>query len=139
MAPDVGPLLLIDADTNFRRALAIGLRLEGLFVEEAAAPLDARRWFARRPFGTVVIDLLLPGGDAIDLAEAARARQPDCVLVLTSAHPEAFESARRRLPGALFREKPFAVRHLIELVAAQRPIEPAKPSETSPVAAGAGR
>lgn len=114
-------ILLVDSDTNFRRALAIGLRLERFVVEEAGSLLEARRRLTAFSFSHAVVDLLLPGGDGLELAASILARC-DCGVVITSAHPEAFRAAELRVPAALQLEKPFSVERLRGVLELPEPI-----------------
>lgn len=118
----VQSILLVDSDTNFRRALAIGLRLEHYAVEEAGSLVEARRRLAARSFDFAVVDLLLPGGDGLDLA-ASVLESSDCKVMISSAHQEAFQAAGHRVPLALQLEKPFSVDQLLRLL---DPVEPAR-------------
>ncbi len=113
-------ILLVDGDHNFRRALAIALRLEGFAVEEAGSLLEARRRLGPH-VDAAVVDLLLPGGDGLELAESIRDGEPGTFLVVVSAHPEAFAAARARVPTAVALEKPFRVDGLLSMLAAKAP------------------
>src|SRR5262249_33280929 len=54
-------LLLVDEDSNFRRALAISLRLEGVNVVECCDADSARSQLATAGVAAALVDLLLPG------------------------------------------------------------------------------
>jgi DNA-binding NtrC family response regulator len=109
-------ILLVDGDVNFRRSLAIALRLDGVQVEEAGGPIEARRHLAAAPFDLAVVDLLLPPGDAVELIEWIRDRHPAIRPVACCARPEAFAVARMRLGGVTRLEKPFAPERLFPLL-----------------------
>lgn len=110
-------VLLVDGDVNFRRSLAIALRLDGVHVEEAGSPHEARRLLAGRPFDLAVVDLLLPLADAVELVEWIRARHPETRPVLCSSRPEAFAVVRMRLAGLARLEKPFPPERVFPLFA----------------------
>jgi ActR/RegA family two-component response regulator len=93
--------LLVDADRNFREALAIALRLDGhqvavtASVEEALAQVGA--------VSCCVVDAHLAGADAL-LEAAART---GVRRVVTGPYPELLAHAARRHPGAEPLPKPF--------------------------------
>ena len=109
-------ILLVDGDANFRRALAIALRLEGIRVEEAESPTEARRQLAAETFDLALVDLLLPIGEAVDLVELLRARHPGTRPILCCARPEAFAAVRQRAPGVRRLEKPFTPESVLPLL-----------------------
>jgi len=109
-------MLLVDDDANFRRALAIGLRLEDHEVVEVASLEDASLVLATRPFDVVLVNLLLPGGEGSSLSEHLGAALGDRVTVVVSPHPEALNAARTRIPAALQLQKPFTPSALTQLV-----------------------
>lgn len=109
-------ILLVDGDVNFRRAMAIALRLEGVHVEEADGPVDARRRLASRPFDLALVDLFLPLGDAVELVELVRSRHPATRAILCCARPELFAAVRIRAPDVGRLEKPFSPESLLPLL-----------------------
>lgn len=114
-------MLLVDDDANFRRALAIGLRLEGHEVIEASSLDEADRSLERRPFDVVMVNLLLPGGEGSSLTERLATSPGDRLTVVVSPHPEALFAARARLPAALQLQKPFSPSALTQLVQSHHP------------------
>jgi DNA-binding response OmpR family regulator len=104
------PALLVDGDENFRRALAVALRLEGLSVLEAASVEEAGAALAvPGAIEAAVVDLLLPG------ARPLLGRLPAGLrLVACSPHRESFAG----LPAAVETlQKPFGPATLIALLA----------------------
>ena len=79
-------ILIVDDQDNARRALAIGLRLEGFVVDEApdgAAALDRLQEFGP---DLCLVDLMMPGMNGLELARLVRERLPEVRIVLTSAY-----------------------------------------------------
>lgn len=102
-------ILLVDADTNHRRALRVALHLEGVHVGEAESLAEAQRAVTEGAWNCVVVDLLLP------LAEGRRAlellRESGVTVIGCSAHPELLAMAAREMevlakPLALARRSP---------------------------------
>jgi DNA-binding response OmpR family regulator len=101
-------VLLLDADRNFREALAIALRLDGFQVAVTAAAEDAIRWLDAARFDACAADARTPGLDGVaDAASRTGAR-----LVITGPHPELLALAVRRLAGAAALSKPFGAADL---------------------------
>src|SRR5690606_36957051 len=88
-------ILLVDADTNHRRALRVALHLEGVHVGEAESLAEAQRAVTEGAWNCVVVDLLLP------LAEGRRAlellRESGVTVIGCSAHPELLAMAAREM------------------------------------------
>jgi CheY-like chemotaxis protein len=79
-------ILIVDDQDNARRALAIGLRLEGFVVDEApdgSSALDRLSGFAP---DLCLVDLMMPGMNGLELARLLRERLPELRIVLTSAY-----------------------------------------------------
>lgn len=79
-------ILIVDDQDNARRALAIGLRLEGFVVDEAPdgeAALDRLQSFGP---DLCLVDLMMPGMNGLELARLVRERLPEVRIVLTSAY-----------------------------------------------------
>lgn len=88
--------LIVDADRNFRDALAIALRLDGHVAVTTGDTDEAHAQLAADRFDCCVADAHLPGTDAL-LERAARAGirviatgpYPDLLAVFASRHPHA--------------------------------------------------
>jgi DNA-binding NtrC family response regulator len=104
----VAALLLVDGDRNFREALAIGLRLDGVDVTAVGSVTDADTALQSSAWSLVVVDALLPGADA--LLERLAATGPGRV-VATGTHPEILDRAASRHRVRTL-EKPFGAREL---------------------------
>ncbi|AKU89674.1 response regulator [Vulgatibacter incomptus] len=121
-------VLLVDDEANFRRALAIAMRLDGHLVFETSNTADARAALERGAFDAVVINLLLQDGDALVLAGFLTGRIAERLSaapglpfpVLCSPHPEALRAARKQVPTALQLERPFTASALTDLVRSAR-------------------
>ena len=101
-------VLIVDADRNFRDALAIGLRLDG-HVAMAVADVDeaCERLRAVR-FDCCLVDAHLAGADALLEIAAGAGLQ----AIATSPYPELLAAAASRHPAARALAKPFGAREL---------------------------
>ena len=66
-------LLLIDDDTRLAAMVGDYLRAAGLAVEHAATLAAGREQLAANGFDALVLDLMLPDGDGLDLCRELRA------------------------------------------------------------------
>ncbi len=70
------PICLIDDDDLFRLNLADELRALGHGVDEASTARAGEALLTRQSYRTVVVDVLMPVMDGIELIEKIRARWP---------------------------------------------------------------
>ncbi len=93
--------------------MAIGLRSEGFDVETAAEAESALGMLADGAFDLVIVDLMLPGINGIQLARLVRERHPCTRVVLTSAYHLSERQLVRADCGAVgFVPKPFDLSEL---------------------------
>ncbi|MGF1467791.1 MAG: response regulator [Sandaracinaceae bacterium] len=117
-------VLVVDDEANLRRSLAIGLRLEGFEVLEAADGHEALRCLDAEDVDLAVVDLMLPGLDGLELARRLRFRLPEMPLLLVSAyHLSPRQLARARVGDVGFVGKPY------DLDALTRAVREALPAE----------
>jgi DNA-binding NtrC family response regulator len=95
--------LLVDADRNFREALAIALRLDGHDADAVPAVEDALALLAATRPDCCVVDAHLPGADA--LLEQASLRGVRAVA--TGPYADLLAVAAARHPSADALPKPF--------------------------------
>lgn len=107
-------ILIVDDEANQRKSLAIGLRLEGYQVLEAADGEAALEVLAAHPVDLAIVDLMMPGINGLDLARRMRFRHPEVRVVLTSAYhlsERQLQRAEIRVVG--FVPKPYAMEELV--------------------------
>jgi DNA-binding NtrC family response regulator len=101
--------LIVDADRNFREALAISLRLDGHTVKGADTPEQALECLRSAAIDCCVVDAHLWDADAVlDAAALAGVR-----TVVTGPHADLLALAARRHPRAEALPKPFAAEQLV--------------------------
>jgi DNA-binding NtrC family response regulator len=106
-------VLLVDADRNFREALAIALRLDGFHVASCGSSEEAVRWLRVARFDACVSDARLGGLDGL----AAAASRSGMRLLLTAPHLEVATAAARRHPRAEVIAKPIRPADLVHRLA----------------------
>jgi DNA-binding response OmpR family regulator len=103
--------LIVDADRNFREALAIALRLDGHVAQVASTADEAVLHLAARAYAFCVVDAHLWQSERIAQAALRAGASP----VLTGPHADLVHSAARRVPGARALPKPFGAEALAAL------------------------
>lgn len=112
-------ILVVEDDAAIRRGVVDALRHEGFEPREAATFADAVRAVTRDGQELILLDLVLPGGDGLDVLAEARASAPDVpVIVLTARGQEEDRIRGLRLGADDYVVKPFSVRELLARVEA---------------------
>ncbi len=97
--------LIVDADRNFREALAISLRLDGYTVAAAASAEEGFFQLSGGAPRCCVVDVHLPGAEALlDAATRAGLR-----TVMTGPYLDLLVQFAHRHPGVQLLAKPFPV------------------------------
>ncbi|MCB9591670.1 MAG: response regulator [Sandaracinaceae bacterium] len=125
-------ILIVDDEVNHRKALAIGLRIEGFTVLEAEDGRDALDVLGSEEVDMAIVDLMMPGINGLDLCRRMRFRHPTVPIVLTSAYhlsQRQLERAEIRVLG--FLPKPFEMDELVAFLRAKL-----SPDVSADVAAG---
>ncbi|MEK7414215.1 MAG: response regulator transcription factor [Planctomycetota bacterium] len=112
-------ILVIEDDAAIRRGVVAALRYAGHTVLEAADGGTARRMGVQATCDLVLLDLVLPGADGLDvLAEIRAARQTLPVIVLTARGEEHDRVRGLQLGADDYVVKPFSVQELLARIAA---------------------
>lgn len=102
-------ILIVDDEDNQRRSLAIGLRLEGFDIVEAADGFEAIDRLAQRSVDLAIIDVMMPRMNGLDLARRLGVSHPAVKIVLTSAyHLSERQIERAGIAAVAFMPKPYA-------------------------------
>jgi len=81
-------ILVVDDDFAMRRGIALTLRGEGYTVFEAEDGTTALKLLNENSIDLSVVDLFLPGGDGLELAEKLRELRPPTKILMVTAHGE---------------------------------------------------
>src|SRR6184192_3986409 len=123
-------VLVVEDERKVLRALERGLRAEGYEVATADNGDEGLRQALARPFDCIVLDLLLPGRDGLEvLSELRRAGAATPVLILTAR--DGVEDRVTGLDSGAddYLVKPFAFAELLaRLRALARRGEPERPA-----------
>ena len=79
-----GRLLLVEDDASIREVTALGLRRAGFRVDTAADGRTALACWRARPVDLIVLDVMLPGLDGLEVCREIRRTSPVPILMLTA-------------------------------------------------------
>lgn len=123
-------ILTVEDDAAIRRGVVDALRFAGYRVDEAGDGAAARQLAERTVHDLVLLDLVLPDGDGLDVLRAlrqARAAQP--VIILTARGGEDDRVRGLRLGADDYVVKPFGARELLARVEAVLRRSPERPRD----------
>ena len=105
--------------------MSLTLQNAGYSVDEASDGVEARRRLNDSRYHVILTDLKMPRADGLEVLRAAKAADPDHLVVLLTAYGTIDEAVQAMKEGALeFLQKPVDSRHLLLVV--QRAIEQAR-------------
>jgi two-component system KDP operon response regulator KdpE len=77
-------VLVVDDEMHVRSALARSLTLMGYYADEAASGIHALQMLERAPYDAMVLDLVMPEMDGVEVMSCACQLYPDlCIVILT--------------------------------------------------------
>ncbi len=124
-------VLLVDDDANIRQLLKLYLEREGLEADEAARGDTALEVFEKRPPALVLLDLMLPGLEGIEVCRRIRRVSSIPIIMLTAKDETMDKILGLELGADDYITKPFDPKEVIARVKvclrrAQGGSEPAK-------------
>lgn len=87
------PILVVDDDVGLRKAVRRVLVAQGFEVETAGDGVEALARLGARSFDLVVLDVMMPGQDGIEVCEQLRAQGEELPVLMLTARER-----RRRTP-----------------------------------------
>jgi DNA-binding response OmpR family regulator len=110
MAPGQARILLVDDEQAVQTLLTYPLRKEGYEVVGAVDGQEALDRFAEQRFDLVVLDLMLPKLDGIEVCRRLRTRSQVPIIMLTAKGDEQDKVAGLEMGADDYITKPFSVR-----------------------------
>jgi two-component system copper resistance phosphate regulon response regulator CusR len=107
-------VLVVDDSERVRRTLATGLRAHGMAVETAADGAEALTLLNGLPFDVVVLDLMMPRVDGVQVLQALKGRTEKPRILVLSARDQVQDRVEALNLGADdYLVKPFAYEELL--------------------------
>jgi DNA-binding response OmpR family regulator len=132
--------LVIEDDPAIRRGLVDALQFEGFVTAEAPRGDVGRDRAVGEEHDIVLLDLVLPGCDGLDVLAAIRRERPTLPVIILTARGEENDRVRGlRLGADDYVVKPFSVKELLARVNAVLRRSPERPSEVRELAIDGGR
>src|SRR5215813_676344 len=111
-------VLIVDDETSLREVLGQYLRLEGFLTLEARDGVEALQVAQRTPPDLIILDLMLPGIDGVEVCRRLRAMTAAPILMLTAPHEEADKVDGFQAGADDYVTKPFSPREVVMRVRA---------------------
>src|SRR4029450_1520876 len=108
-------VLVVDADQDSRRSVINALEVAAFAAAEATSFSDASDRLEGFAYDALVVDVRVPGGDGLDLLDAALTRYPRVKCVVTANFGSIHHAVRALKRGASdYLIKPIATTQLVE-------------------------
>jgi len=111
-------VLVVDDEANIRRIVTSYLRADGFEVVEAADGKAALAAFDRTAPDLVLLDVMMPGGDGIEVLRELRRRSDVYVIMLTARAEETDRVIGLSVGADDYVTKPFGAKELVARVKA---------------------
>jgi DNA-binding NtrC family response regulator len=107
-------LLIVEDEPLLRVAISDALRKEGWTVDIAEDGVGGEELFNRHRPDLVLLDLVMPRMDGMELLRRIKAADPDCIAVMITAHGTVDRAVEAMKHGAAdFISKPFSMGQLL--------------------------
>jgi two-component system KDP operon response regulator KdpE len=111
--PPASSILVVDDEAQIRRTLRLVLRANGFGVAEADTGQAALEALASRPFDLLILDLVLPDIDGVEVCQSLRRWSRLPVIVLSAYGEEEMKIRALRAGADDFVSKPFSAAELL--------------------------
>jgi len=108
--PDSATILLVDDEEAVQKLLTYPLEQEGFRVLQARDGQEALQRFDREHVDLVVLDLMLPAVDGLDVCRRLRAQSTVAIIMLTARDDELDKVVGLELGADDYITKPFSIR-----------------------------
>ncbi len=128
-------ILLVDDEQSIQTLLSYPLRKDGYEVVQAGDGREALDRFAEQPFDLVVLDVMLPHVDGLEVCRRLRARSAVPIIMLTAKAEEIDKVVGLELGADDYITKPFSMREFRSRVKAalrRAEMRPAPEQEAEP-------
>src|SRR3982751_3737905 len=108
--PESPTILLVDDEDSIQKLLTYPLERDGFRVVQAKDGEEALRRFDAQRFDLVVLDLMLPKLDGLEVCKRVRARSSVPIIMLTARDDELDKVVGLELGADDYITKPFSIR-----------------------------
>jgi two-component system alkaline phosphatase synthesis response regulator PhoP len=127
-------ILVIEDDAAIRRGIVDALRSEGFETIEAGRAEAGQSLALESECDLVLLDLVLPGGDGLDILQVIRGARPTLPVIILTARGEEADRVQGLKRGADdYVVKPFSVSELLARVQAVLRRSPARPEDITAI------
>lgn len=110
-------VLLVDDEEQFLKALSQRLEGRGMKIEAASSGEDALRQAKGKDFDAIVLDLVMPGLDGLEVLKQLREENPDLQIIMLTGHATVEKSVEAIKEGAVeLLEKPVDMDKLLKRI-----------------------
>jgi len=110
-------VLLVDDEEQFVKALSQRLTGRGMKIESATSGEEALRQAKGKDFDAIVLDLVMPGLDGLEVLKQLRQENPDLQIIMLTGHATVEKSVEAIKEGAVeLLEKPVDMDKLLKRI-----------------------
>lgn len=110
-------VLLVDDEEQFLKALSQRLAGRGMRIEAASSGEEALRQARGKDFDAIVLDLVMPGLDGLDVLKRLRKENPELQIIMLTGHATVEKSVEAIREGAVeLLEKPVDMDKLLKRI-----------------------
>lgn len=111
-------ILVVDDEDRIRRLLRMYLEREGFQIDEAEDGEKALKMALSRDYDLIILDLMLPGMDGLDVCKGIRSKKATPIIMLTARGEEVNRVEGFEVGTDDYVVKPFSPRELVHRVKA---------------------
>lgn len=111
-------ILVVDDEDRIRRLLRLYLEREGFQIDEAEDGEKALKMALNQNYDLIILDLMLPGMDGLDVCKGIRSKKATPIIMLTARGEEVNRVEGFEVGADDYVVKPFSPRELVHRVKA---------------------
>ena len=109
-----GTIIIADDDVSIRTVLTQAVSRAGCRVKATGAISTLWRWIEEGEGDAIILDVVLPDGDALDILPALKKKRPDIPVIVISANNTILTTIRASESGAYeYFPKPFDIKKVL--------------------------
>ena len=109
-----GTIIIADDDVSIRTVLTQAVSRAGCRVKSTGAISTLWRWIEEGEGDAIILDVVLPDGDALDILPALKKKRPELPVIVISANNTILTTIRASESGAYeYFPKPFDIKQIL--------------------------